>query len=85
MITQVLVIVLDSLNSFNSLSLRFVSGALGPGTIVGSAAYNLFIISAVCVVGIPNNESRTIRAFKVTFISMIISIISELTLISYNG
>merc|ERR1719428_1426252 len=32
----------------------FYSGALGPSTIVGSAAFNLFCISAVCVSAIPD-------------------------------
>jgi solute carrier family 8 (sodium/calcium exchanger) len=31
----------------------FYSGALGPSTIVGSAAFNLFCIVAVCIVAIP--------------------------------
>ncbi|XP_074599400.1 sodium/calcium exchanger 1-like [Brevipalpus obovatus] len=47
------------------VSSGFKAGELGPGTIVGSAAYNLFVISAVCVVSIPNNESRSIKAIKV--------------------
>ena len=37
---------------------NFESDALGPSTIVGSAAYNLLAISAVCVVAIPDNEGR---------------------------
>ena len=31
----------------------FQAGELGPGTIVGSAAFNLLCISAVCVAGVP--------------------------------
>ena len=31
---------------------RFYSGELGPSTIVGSAAFNLLVISAVCVVAV---------------------------------
>ena len=31
----------------------FKAGELGPGTIVGSAAFNLLCISAVCVAGVP--------------------------------
>jgi len=44
---------------------NFEAGDLGPGTIVGSAAFNLLVISAVCVVGIPNGEIRPIRMIKV--------------------
>ena len=37
---------------------NFESNPLGPGTIVGSAAYNLLAISAVCVFAIPDGETR---------------------------
>lgn len=43
----------------------FESGELGPSTIVGSAAFNLFVISAVCVISIPAGETRRIRDIKV--------------------
>merc|ERR1719348_49117 len=39
---------------------NFEAGELGPGTIVGSAAFNLLVISAVCVVGVPKGETRRI-------------------------
>ena len=32
---------------------NFYAGELGPGTIVGSAAYNMLVISAVCIMAIP--------------------------------
>ena len=38
------------------LSGSFYSGALGPSTIVGSAAFNLLVILAVCVVAIPSRR-----------------------------
>ncbi|XP_015790898.1 sodium/calcium exchanger 3 [Tetranychus urticae] len=62
------------------VSSGFVSGALGPGTIVGSAAYNLFMISAVCVIGIPNHESRTIKAIKVFAVTCTFSVFAYLWL-----
>ncbi|KAJ9576818.1 hypothetical protein L9F63_006592 [Diploptera punctata] len=37
---------------------NFEAGDLGPGTIVGSAAYNLFVIIAICVAVIPDGEVR---------------------------
>jgi Ca2+/Na+ antiporter len=40
---------------------KFFAGSLGPGTIVGSAAFNLLVISAVCVASIPNGEVRIIH------------------------
>lgn len=36
------------------------------GTIVGSAAFNLLVICAVCVMAIPNGETRNIRLFNVS-------------------
>ena len=44
---------------------NFLAGDLGPGTIVGSAAYNLLVISAICVVSIEGSEIRRIKNFKV--------------------
>ena len=32
---------------------EFYAGSLGPGTIVGSAAFNLFIIIGICIYVIP--------------------------------
>eukprot|EP00929_Paragymnodinium_shiwhaense_P052127 TRINITY_DN2612_c0_g1_i2.p1 TRINITY_DN2612_c0_g1~~TRINITY_DN2612_c0_g1_i2.p1 ORF type:complete len:889 (+),score=192.71 TRINITY_DN2612_c0_g1_i2:226-2667(+) len=37
------------------------SGALGPSTIVGSAAFNLLMIIAVCVYSIPDGEVRYVK------------------------
>ena len=45
---------------------QFVAGELGPGTIVGSAAFNLLVIIGVCMVSIPDGEIRRIKAIKVT-------------------
>lgn len=43
----------------------FQAGELGPGTIVGSAAFNLLIITAVCIAGIPKGEVRRVKSIKV--------------------
>jgi len=43
----------------------FYSGDLGPFTIVGSAAFNLFVIIAVCIMSIPDDELRTIKEMPV--------------------
>lgn len=48
---------------------NFVAGDLGPGTIVGSAAYNLFVIIAICVLVIPNGEVRKIKHLRVFFVT----------------
>lgn len=47
----------------------FTAGELGPGTIVGSAAYNLFVIIAICVSVIPNGEVRKIKHLGVFFVT----------------
>jgi len=43
----------------------FRAGELGPGTIVGSAAFNLFCITGFCVIGVPAPETRRIEAINV--------------------
>lgn len=48
---------------------NFNAGELGPGTIVGSAAYNLFVIIAICVMVIPNGEVRKIKHLRVFFVT----------------
>lgn len=48
---------------------NFNAGELGPGTIVGSAAYNLFVIIAVCVWVIPPGEVRKIKHLRVFFVT----------------
>ncbi|XP_076336894.1 sodium/calcium exchanger 2-like [Tachypleus tridentatus] len=43
----------------------FKAGDLGPGTIVGSAAFNLLVISAVCIAALPHGETKRIRSINV--------------------
>jgi len=43
----------------------FRAGDLGPGTIVGSAAFNLFCITGVCVIAVPTGTTRRIETFNV--------------------
>ena len=43
------------------MGLKYYSGQLGPSTIVGSAAFNLMIICGVCVIAIPDGETRQIE------------------------
>ncbi|XP_036345915.1 sodium/calcium exchanger 1-like, partial [Rhagoletis pomonella] len=50
---------------------NFEAGDLGPGTIVGSAAYNLFIIIAICMVVIPKGQVRKIRNFRVFVVTSV--------------
>jgi Ca2+/Na+ antiporter len=41
------------------------SGPLGPSTIVGSAAFNLMIITACCIMALSDGETRTIKQMYV--------------------
>uniref|UniRef100_A0A3P8V9K5 Solute carrier family 8 member 2b n=1 Tax=Cynoglossus semilaevis TaxID=244447 RepID=A0A3P8V9K5_CYNSE len=58
----------------------FEGGELGPGTIVGSAAFNMFVIIGICVWVIPNNESRKIKHLRVFFITSFWSIFAYIWL-----
>ncbi|XP_053297514.1 solute carrier family 8 member 4a isoform X4 [Pleuronectes platessa] len=48
---------------------NFEAGSLGPSTIVGSAAFNMFIIIAICVFVVPENEVRKIKHLRVFFVT----------------
>ena len=59
---------------------NFNAGDLGPGTIVGSAAYNLFVIIAICVMVIPDGEVRKIKHLRVFFVTATWSIFAYIWL-----
>jgi len=44
---------------------EFEAGDLGPGTIVGSAAFNLLVIIGVCILFTPKGETRRIKVYRV--------------------
>ena len=54
----------------------FKAGDLGPSTIVGSAAFNLFMIIAICMYVIPDDEVRKIKHLRVFFVTAIWSILA---------
>lgn len=47
----------------------FTAGDLGPSTIVGSAAFNMFVIIAICVYVVPDGEIRKIKHLRVFFVT----------------
>jgi len=49
---------------------------LGPSTIVGSAAFNLFCIVAVCISAIPAGEARFVKNLPALYITAFFSIIA---------
>ncbi|KAM9347893.1 sodium/calcium exchanger 2a isoform 2-T2 [Symphorus nematophorus] len=59
---------------------HFDAGELGPGTIVGSAAFNMFVIIGLCVGVIPEGESRKIKHLRVFFITAFWSIFAYIWL-----
>merc|ERR1739838_611094 len=69
------------LNVIEIIGSNFVAGELGPGTIVGSAAFNLLIIIGYCVYAIPEGESRRIDRFSVYAITASASVFAYLWLL----
>jgi len=59
---------------------NFKAGDLGPGTIVGSAAFNLFMIIGLCMYVIPDDEVRKIKHLRVFFVTATWSIFAYIWL-----
>ncbi|KAF3697646.1 Sodium/calcium exchanger 1 [Channa argus] len=59
---------------------NFEAGALGPSTIVGSAAFNMFVIIALCVYVVPDGETRKIKHLRVFFVTAAWSIFAYIWL-----
>ncbi|XP_037126734.1 sodium/calcium exchanger 1b isoform X2 [Syngnathus acus] len=47
----------------------FNAGTLGPSTIVGSAAFNMFVIIGLCVWVVPDGETRKVKHLRVFFVT----------------
>ncbi|XP_066884383.1 sodium/calcium exchanger 3 isoform X3 [Kogia breviceps] len=58
----------------------FIAGDLGPSTIVGSAAFNMFIIIGICIYVIPDGETRKIKHLRVFFVTAAWSIFAYIWL-----
>ncbi|XP_066244476.1 sodium/calcium exchanger 3 isoform X1 [Saccopteryx leptura] len=58
----------------------FIAGDLGPSTIVGSAAFNMFVIIGICVYVIPDGETRKIKHLRVFFVTAAWSIFAYIWL-----
>ncbi|XP_053890964.1 sodium/calcium exchanger 1-like [Malaclemys terrapin pileata] len=58
----------------------FEAGEMGPSTIVGSAAFNMFVIIAVCVHVVPEGETRRIKHLRVFFVTAAWSIFAYIWL-----
>uniref|UniRef100_A0A8C7HAY4 Solute carrier family 8 member A1 n=1 Tax=Oncorhynchus kisutch TaxID=8019 RepID=A0A8C7HAY4_ONCKI len=58
----------------------FDAGALGPSTIVGSAAFNMFVIIGICVYVVPDGEVRKVKHLRVFFVTATWSIFAYIWL-----
>ncbi|XP_053535267.1 sodium/calcium exchanger 3 isoform X2 [Ictalurus punctatus] len=52
----------------------FHAGELGPSTIVGSAAFNMFVIIGICVSAVPDGEVRKVKHLRVFFVTAACSV-----------
>merc|ERR1719295_2087054 len=64
---------------------NFKAGDLGPGTIVGSAAFNLFMIIGLCMYVIPDDEVRKIKHLRVFFVTATWSVFAYIWLYAILG
>ena len=67
-------ILLSVLETLGTLQKDTTPGGLGPGTIVGSAAFNLLAILSICVTAIPKGEVRKIKNVETHTVSAIYSV-----------
>uniref|UniRef100_A0A8D3ECU0 Solute carrier family 8 member 1b n=1 Tax=Scophthalmus maximus TaxID=52904 RepID=A0A8D3ECU0_SCOMX len=58
----------------------FQAGTLGPSTIVGSAAFNMFVIIGLCVYVVPDGETRKVKHLRVFFVTATWSIFAYIWL-----
>uniref|UniRef100_A0AAY4AMM2 J domain-containing protein n=1 Tax=Denticeps clupeoides TaxID=299321 RepID=A0AAY4AMM2_9TELE len=59
---------------------NFHAGELGPNTIVGSAAFNMFVIIGLCVSVIPEGDHRKVKHLRVFFVTAFWSIFAYIWL-----
>uniref|UniRef100_A0A671NYW3 Sodium/calcium exchanger 1-like n=1 Tax=Sinocyclocheilus anshuiensis TaxID=1608454 RepID=A0A671NYW3_9TELE len=59
---------------------NFEAGNLGPNTIVGSAAFNMFVIISICVYVVPEGERRKVKHLRVFFVTAAWSIFAYIWL-----
>jgi solute carrier family 8 (sodium/calcium exchanger) len=67
---EILLAVIETVSTLDSPP----EGGLGPSCIVGSAAFNLLAISAICVIAIPDGEKRVIKQYGVFLITAFFSV-----------
>lgn len=60
---------------------KFTAGALGPSTIVGSAAFNLMCITGICILSVPSPDTKKLELIKVFAVTCMFSIFAYIWLI----
>ncbi|KAK2143511.1 hypothetical protein LSH36_835g00039 [Paralvinella palmiformis] len=75
---EILLSVLETLNNLGSESLE---DGLGPFTIIGSAAFNLLIITAICISSVPSPGVKRVQELGVFIMTSIWSIFAYLWLL----
>jgi len=57
------------------------AGDLGPSTIVGSAAFNLLVITGLCISAVPDHDKRRIQGIEVFITTALVSVLAYFWLI----
>eukprot|EP00928_Gymnodinium_smaydae_P023360 TRINITY_DN19311_c0_g1_i1.p1 TRINITY_DN19311_c0_g1~~TRINITY_DN19311_c0_g1_i1.p1 ORF type:complete len:765 (+),score=105.47 TRINITY_DN19311_c0_g1_i1:169-2463(+) len=70
-----------SLSAVDLVKKKFHFGPLGSATIVGSAAFNLLVIVAVCILAVPSTETRKIKDLPVFYITSFFSVVAYVWLV----
>ena len=55
--------------SYEILAYDFQSGDLGPSSVIGSAAFNLFIIIGLSISAFPNKDTRKVKNLGVLLVA----------------
>uniref|UniRef100_A0A914XPX3 Calx-beta domain-containing protein n=2 Tax=Plectus sambesii TaxID=2011161 RepID=A0A914XPX3_9BILA len=62
------------LTFIESAEQEFRAGSLGPSTIVGSAAFNAFLVTAVCLLAVPSAQTRRISQGSVLVTTTVVNV-----------
>ncbi|XP_033634771.1 sodium/calcium exchanger 3-like [Asterias rubens] len=71
---EILLNVVGTMQNLHKIRNEVVEDSLGTFTIIGSAAFNLIIITAICIVCVPSPEVKTIKEFGVFMVTAFWSI-----------
>ncbi len=78
---EILLAVIETVSNLGNIDTGTIDDGLGTFTIIGSAAFNLLIITAVCVVSVPAPQTKRILELGVFVLTSIWSIFAYLWLL----